>query len=367
MQWHTYDERTHGIWKDQLIQIEVASRMSFRDLKLPWVWIDRRRSDAEAIAIECRSSGLMPVLVLEAECRPQDVVLSDVWVGVISAPLRLSELLTLCRLVRLELIKNSVVQDQRAIGASHARLEVVHSILERVRETTRPDRFSGLKGVRVGARHVVGETSGGDFFDVFDSARVQATNIILADSSNYTVSSAFVGMLLGTGVKLAEETGVAVHTWVKAIQKELLSALGDEGALSIFLGRLSKRELTLDYQLYGSCEAFVVSPQGLVTRLKKTGPKIDSQTSFNDLPECSLQVQPKDRIIVVSDGLMQRLDGVRQLTKVITELANQEPTRLAEELAFQARKDWDSKDRKDDLSVLVVEVESRFLRLASNG
>lgn len=367
MQWHTYDERTHGMWKDQLIQLEVAARTQFRNMNLPWVWIDRRRSDAEAIALESRSSGLYPVLVLEEGCRPQDVVLNEVWAGVISVPLRLSELLTLCRLLKLEQIKESLARDQRTITASSTKLEIVHSILERAREATRPDRFSGLKGVRVGARHVVGDASGGDFFDVFESNRTQTTNIILADSSNYTVSSAFVGMLLGTGVKIADETGVAVHAWVQAIQKELLTALGTDGSLSLFLGRLSKRGLTLDYQLYGSCEAFVVSSEGVVTRLKKTGPKIDSHTSFNDLPECSIQVQPKDRIILMSDGLMHRLDGVLHLSKVVENLKEKNPTQLAEELAFQARKDSESKGRADDLSVVVIEVEARFLRLASGA
>ena len=136
-----------------------------------------------------------------------------------------------------------------------------------------------------------------------------------------------------------------------------------------FFGRVNRRDFTLHYQLHGSIEAYVVQKNGTCARLEKQGAQIHSAAEPHVTQEQVLQLNPKDRIVLLSDGFVNGVGGELQLQKIFQDKLEREPFTLVNELAFQIKSKLTQGETfpGEDCSAIVVDVENRVLRLAPVG
>jgi hypothetical protein len=142
--------------------------------------------------------------------------------------------------------------------------------------------------------------------------------------------------------------------------------LGEGGHFSVFFGRLSRKVFSLHYQMYGSVEAFVVEKDGVTHPLQKNGNQIDSQNAPIDGTEKVVSLNPKDRLVLLSDGFVNGVGGHFQIQKLFEERIEQEPFALVNELSFQIKSKLTHGETfpGEDCSAIVVDVDHRVLRLA---
>ncbi len=311
-------------------------------------------------------SGKSIVLVLEDEDglpEGKDVgLVSDLLVH----PFRIPELLSVVkhhheRIRAEELLAEAVSAERDLVEANVT--------LERILQAKTPKRYSGIKGLQIMSKHLSGLKPGGDYFDVFESDKKDFVNFLLVDSSSYGVSAAILGMILSCSARMANDHQVTPSQWVRNIYEELRLTLGDQGHFSMFFGRLNRRDFSLHYQLFGSVEGFVVDPGGISKKLERNGEAISNRHIPAESEEKILKLQPKDRLILLSDGFVKGVGGEFHLDRVFRDRLEREPFALVNELAFliKSRLNEGETFPGEDCSAIVIDVEKRVLRLAPTG
>ena len=160
-------------------------------------------------------------------------------------------------------------------------------------------------------------------------------NFLLVDSSSYGISAAFLGMILSSSARMANDSSVSTSAWVKAIYGELKATLGEEGHFSVFFGRLNRRDFTLHYQLFGSIEAYCVRPDGTCFTLEKNGKAVSSRSGPSSDEEHVVSLAPRERIVLLSDGFVKGVGGEFALHQVFQGRLKDEPFAVVNDLSFQ--------------------------------
>jgi hypothetical protein len=339
---------------------------SFHDQICTIVLVDTRRKGWQSIISDLDRDGKSILLVIEeSEFVPSatDLELVD---DVLVYPFRMAELLSKYRghherALQADLIEETIL--------AHGDLQAANEVLERIVHAKTPKRFEGIKGVQIMSRHMSGLKPGGDYFDVFESERKDFVNILLCDSSSYGLSSALLGMMLSSAARIASDAKMSTADWIKAIYEELKTTLGEKEHLSIFFGRINRVDFSLHYQLFGSIEAFVVEKGGECHSLEKHGGRISAMNAPEEGFEKVIHLSPKDRIVLLSDGFVNGVGGEFYLQKVFHQKLEQEPFHLINELSYQIKSKLIPGETfpGEDCSAIVIDVESRVLRLAPVG
>jgi hypothetical protein len=258
--------------------------------------------------------------------------------------------------------------EEEAIKAVHD-LEQANLVLERILGAKTPRRYSGLKGIQIMSKHLSGLKPGGDYFDVFESEKKDYVHFLLVDSSTYGISAALLGMILSSSAKIANETPNSSFHWVNAIYEELKATLGDQGHFSIFFGRLNRGDFTLHYQLHGSIEGYVVDKGGTCRKFGKQGPALSGNFEPQESAERVIQLSPKDRVVLLSDGFVNGAGGEAQLAKIFSGKIDQDPFTVVNELVFRIKSQLSGGETfpGEDCSAIIIDVENRVLRLAPTG
>ncbi len=282
------------------------------------------------------------------------------WVDdLIVVPFRLAELLSKYR---------AHFQRQESM-LTELELDKTNEVLERILAAKTPRRFTGLKGIRVSSKHLSGLKPGGDYFDLFESDKKDYVNILLADSSSYGLSSVLLGMVLSNSARIANDSQLRSSDWIQSIYADIKTALGEKESLSLFFGRLNRKDFTLHYQLFGSIEAFQISQNGECKSFEKHGKKITSTEAPIHHEESVVVLNPKDRLVLLSDGFVNGVGGETYLNQVFQKQMEKDPFLLVNELSYRIKAKLVDGETfpGEDCSAIVMDIESRVLRLAPTG
>ena len=281
-------------------------------------------------------------------------------------PFRMAEFLSVYRHHHFRLAHQQLMTEVQEVEETMSEANVT---LERILQAKTPKRHHNIKGIQVMSRHLSGLKPGGDYFDVFESDKRDFVNMLLVDSSTYGISAALLGMILSSSARIANDAQLSTADWVRTIYNELKVTLGEQGHFSVFFGRINRRDFSLHYQLYGSVEVFKVEKDGTSERLDKQGEAItESKAPGAEVKEAVVQLNPKDRLVLLSDGFVNGV-GEFHLQKIFSEKLEQEPFNLVNELSFQIKSKLNKGETfpGEDCSAIVIDVENRVLRLAPTG
>jgi len=370
---HARDADVERAWKGDLrAHLRAASDegrievVSTRDEIGEIVLVDAARNDWMGWVDGLGRSGKSIVLVLDqGQILPEAAALARVD-DLLVSPFRTAEVVSVLRHHHLKMAMESLMQESAEVLTD---AQTANALLERILLERTPRRFTGIKGIRVMSRHLSGLKPGGDYFDVFESEKKDFVNFLLVDSSNYGISSAVLGMILSSSARIAGSANLSPSHWVRTIFSEIKTALGEKGHFSIFFGRLNRRDFSLHYQLHGSIESFLIRSSGNGSRLRKHGPEIHSTSAPGELEEFVVQLEPKDRLVLLSDGFVSGSGGESGLERIFCEKQEQDPFFLVNELAFRIKSKLSPGETfpGEDCSAVVIDIENRVLRLAPAG
>jgi len=87
------------------------------------------------------------------------------------------------------------------------------------------------------------------------------------------------------------------------------------------------------------------------------------------LPSGELELEPEDRLLFTSDGVVEALGGQSHLIKLIDQHVDAEPKDLLNELVFKIKsglKEESGGFPDQDCTVAIMDVGSNVIRLAKN-
>lgn len=219
-----------------------------------------------------------------------------------------------------------------------------------------------LANMRIGTAYLSSTREaaiGGDLFDVhrLDDRR---TMLLVADVSGKGLTAAVETALVKYSIRTLAESETDPGVVLERFNNTFLRSSGDPGAfVSVFLGILDDRDLTLRYASAGHSPVYIRSGRH-VTPLSVTGGLIGLKRD-DHFASASVELGVGDILVLATDGLTEARDaggvmlGDEQAMRWI-ERANPAPQRLADEIVARLRR-YGGGRIADDLALLVIRIQ----------
>ncbi len=266
--------------------------------------------------------------------------------------------------------KNSEIMTyrQELLKFSH-RLDVLMSqissdmsILNHVQKTLVPTEVPKIPGFEISRKFVYGSQFGGDYFDIFEHADKMKFGMLVASSSGYAMSALFLSLILKVSHVLEAKKGNSPDKILQQIADEIKKLATPIDQTSAFYAVVDRRDFSLQFCSAGSINGYYQAPQKPIQVLKSTNSALSQQFS-EKLSLASIELEPKSRICVVTDGLAEVL-GVDLIAKIMADNAKNGVHELRNELLFQAQRKSNLEEPLRDQTVVITEVKDRVIKLA---
>jgi hypothetical protein len=240
------------------------------------------------------------------------------------------------------------------------------SMAEALQENTIPKRFRGLRGFEIACRHFSGLANGGDYFDLFESPKGDLVHWVLTDSSSHRLQKEWLGVLLDDFAKELRERERNPRKVLSLMMEPFRKHLKAEDRFQVFYGVLNRRDLSFQFLSFGDIHSYF-SRHGASEYYSlgsNYGP-IHLDSNMNDFEVQEIQLQPRDRLLVWSDGFPTLLGGEKKLVQWMEGMREEPPVRCLNELAFQLKETLPEGEDfpNQDCSAVMMEIDARTLRI----
>mgnify|MGYP001560006479 CR=1 FL=1 len=240
-------------------------------------------------------------------------------------------------------------------------------LAERLQKARLPQRFPELKGVKLASRYLAGLKPGGDYFEVIEFKEKSRLSIILSDSSSYGLSGMVLAALMQIAFKLGREADLSCADVVRTIAWDLGNTLTEKDQLSLFFGHWHKRESKLQFLRLGNVFAYRASEGDAFQLLPSQGGilKGNEPGLWSELQAEELRLEPKDRLVVASEGFVKLCGGAQQFERLLDQHRQKEPIDALNEMAYQVKKSLSLPDDlpERDCTALVIDVPGNVVSL----
>jgi sigma-B regulation protein RsbU (phosphoserine phosphatase) len=256
----------------------------------------------------------------------------------------------------------------------HRLQEDIH-LAEKIQRRLIKEKFPPMSGLSVKSKYWCGLKAGGDYFDVFEFPDGNHVGIVVADSSTYALSNAFIGSLMQFSIHVGQEELGDPAKIVSSLYGKVRENMKEKDKFSIFYGILNRKTFQFRYVNQGPIFSALRSKSGAVQWLAKGQNTPLSLTQKVVAPTEEVAMEPEDRLMIISDGWGEALglSGVEVVEKFLPK--ETDPQDLLNSMAFDLKKgveklyelDEEEEDfpmPPQDCSILLFEFARNLLRLA---
>lgn len=234
--------------------------------------------------------------------------------------------------------------------------------LAQIQKALVPTELPKIQGFEISRKFVFGSQSGGDYFDIFEHEDKFRFGVLVASSSGYAMSALFLSLILKVSHMLEAKRGNPPEKVLQHLADELKPLAGPQDQTNAFYGVVDRRDYSFQFCSAGHIQAFYMSPNKVIQRLKaEHGPL--SQNSSAKLSRAQIELEPKSKLCIVTDGLFDVL-GADVIVKAMTDNAKSGVHELRNELLFQAQKISGLEEPLRDQTALVLEAKDQVIKLA---
>jgi len=310
-----------------------------------------------------REGALLVHVVEEGARAPESLI--DGWSdAALALPFRGVDIISIFRMRTLHhaLRDYAVLQDQVVHAVD--RLEEDVALAESLQNRMLPRRFTDVRGFQIHNRYLAG-LRGGDWFDLAESRDGSAIHLVLSDGSSSGLSSGVGAALTRVAMKVSLESARSPVDTVRALHDELQAIFSEKHRLSLLYGILSRSDLKFRWLALGQARLFHARGGDGFRSLEVQGAILRKGESLReDLSAGELNLEPQDRILMVSDGFIEGLGGERELENLLRQPAGKAEA-LLNDLAWRIRKGLaDDELPAQECTALWLEVDSNVIRLA---
>jgi sigma-B regulation protein RsbU (phosphoserine phosphatase) len=245
-------------------------------------------------------------------------------------------------------------------------------VVSAIQKVLVPTEFPNIPGFEFSTKFIASPIQGGDYFDIFEHHDRFRFGLVLASSSGYGMSALLLSILLKLGGELEARRGRSSADAVEALRKELWESMTEQDRAQIFYAVIDRRSFEMGFTHLGRMAAvhFSHSRQEFV-RLESQGPAI-SLDHRQGIPESVVALNARDRVIIVSEGLFHIRNindeeyGEERFFDSLMKVKNKGVHEVRNEILFKLEKFHQGVRLSRDLTVIVLEVKDRVIKLAQD-
>ncbi|MGE3974090.1 MAG: PP2C family protein-serine/threonine phosphatase [Bdellovibrionales bacterium] len=239
-----------------------------------------------------------------------------------------------------------------------------------------PTEIPTIPGFEFSTKFEASALSGGDYYDIFELEDRLKFGVLLSSASGHGLSALLLAVLLKMNSQVKARRGAGPQEIVKNISQEIQNGMKDlsgpqqQQVASLFFGLVDRRRFELAYCSMGQILGLHLShANGNVEVFHSSGEAL-SQQAIIPQGEHSLALQPRDRIVIVSPGLFMAKNaggevfGSERIKKILQSSAGLSTHELRHNLFYEHKKFISGLENNRDLTVLVIEVQDRVIKLA---
>ena len=237
-------------------------------------------------------------------------------------------------------------------------LQIAHSI----QKSLVPTVFPHITGFEFSTKFLPSYIMGGDYFDIFELKDKLLFGVLMASCSGHGLTAMLLSVLLKLTSQLEAKQEGDPQTILQRILKELKNEEDgpvSEDAIDLFYGRVDRRHLQFQYARTGVTYAFHLSAKGQVQKLESN--------------KGAITLEPLDRLVLCSRGLVEaknnkeEMFGTERLIRGLLSGPDQGVHELRNHIIVDVKTHLGSKDLGRDVSLIVLEVQEKVLKLATKN
>jgi serine phosphatase RsbU (regulator of sigma subunit) len=291
------------VYPDLIFIGEKLSDHSVRELS---EWIDSRK-------VEYKQSARPTLFLLTSDDAVGPLFSEGIIDDYLSVPIKEIDFASKIRM-------GLILKEWRAYGDLEKEMRQIESAFSEdvkkmamIQKRLLPKRFPDISDLEIDAKYWVGESSGGNYYDVINIPEKKKIAFLLTDVNGYRLSSVLMTILVKVGIhqnlEALQDSPVSL---VQGIFSELKEVMKDRDRFSVFFACLDQRTYQMQYCLNGSILGRRFHQDRNKTRLFaedfiQSG-ALSNKSSKNEIKLQSINVKPSDRLIFASQGAYRYLD-----------------------------------------------------------
>ncbi|PWU19323.1 MAG: sigmaB regulation protein RsbU [Bdellovibrio sp.] len=233
-----------------------------------------------------------------------------------------------------------------------------------------PTAIPSIPGFEFSTKFAPGSQFGGDYFDIFEHDDHLKFGVLLSCSSGYATSALFLSVLLKLSGRIEAKKGLLPLRALELVAQEMRPHMQAKDSVSIVYAVVDRRTFEFRYSSMGEVACLLQSQgQDKLVRLEPGGKSLSLDLNVKPL-EHSIQLGAKDRLIICSTGVLQAATstgesfGWDRLQAAVLRAPRRSVHDLRNEIYFQIERFTGQAEPVRDLTVLVLEVNERVIKLA---
>lgn len=275
----------------------------------------------------------------------------------------------------LRVFRGQLAKANASLESLIQKLSADLKVASHVQKTLVPTEFPNIPGFEFSTKFVPSALNGGDYFDIFELEDRMKFGVVLASCSGYGLSALLLSVLLKMTGQEEARRGLSPEKVIQFLAEELDGSLGEgpkgRDQASIFYGIVDRRTLEFSFSSVGPMYGgFLRSSSGKVDRLQSDETPIE-KGSFTRLPKLhKTQLEARDRLIFVTPGAVVAQSpqnekfGEERLMRAILTAPRTSVHEWRNEVLFRVEQFASGRDLPQDVTVVVMEVKDRVIRLA---
>ena len=227
-----------------------------------------------------------------------------------------------------------------------------------------PTEILQIPGFDFSTKYVAGSIQGGDYFDIFKLKDKYRFAVIVASSSGHAMAALFLSVLIQMSSQIEAKKGSSPSKIIQSLSKKMSNAAKSGQVSDVFLLVVNRRTLEMTYCNAGGIKIWFQpydNKSEALQTLIPTSPPL-GPTNQQEIKEAKVSLNAKDRIVIVSPGLMTSMENQKHsIEKLLVKMREKGSHDLRNEIMYQAQKSGVQKD----MTVLVIDVKDRVLKLTS--
>jgi sigma-B regulation protein RsbU (phosphoserine phosphatase) len=266
------------------------------------------------------------------------------------------------------MVRERTEQLQVLLGEKEERLQEINSDLElarMVQQSLLPSDFSKTPGLKIAAFYRPQSAIGGDLYDV-SAIDGNKTSILMFDVSGHGIAAALYGARALAEFTRCIRMGMNPESVLGQVHKELVKFSQDNRYLTAFLAFYDRSLGQFTFSRAGHPPAIVLRHgTGAIERLSTRGSYLGMNIGKKNAPvfeEKSITVQPGDRIVVFTDGVIECLSGAEEkfgshrLESALAETREQTVESVVAEVVSRLEKFTGTELFNDDVTLICADV-----------
>lgn len=255
---------------------------------------------------------------------------------------------------------------ESVIGSLGDKIEVVQLI----QSALLPTEIPRISGFEFSTKFVPGTQVGGDYFDIFEHDDRVRFGVIASSASGHEVSALLMSILLKLTGEMEARLGALPEKVVEKIAQRLLIDMKKGSQVDLFYGSFNRRNYEFKFCRAGDIIALRYDfESGALELLEPTSGPMDENYSHGAESQ-SFVFNSRDRLIICTRGVIEEKNrlgehyGQERLFEMVLKSISKETHSLRNEILFQLQQFRGEVEPTRDLTVVVIDVKDRVIRLA---